>query len=81
MWLPEDTNAALAWDAENDQRCSCGGWLDETTRVEAEGAFDVVPLRCHRCKAKATAHRRFVENDGDPAGLLWQVIPKEVDHG
>lgn len=74
MWLPEDTALALAWAEEQRLRCSgCGDWLDETTRPEAEDAFEAEARVCFRCRAVGGAARAFAEGRGDTSGVHWLV--------
>jgi hypothetical protein len=77
QWLPEDTEAALAWSVEQRLICQCGHFVDETW--DAAGAtvgFEAVPHRCHACAEKERAARKFTETDGggaagDTDGLKW----------
>jgi hypothetical protein len=77
QWLPEDSEAALAWEIERALICQCGHFADEVW--DAAGAdleFEAVPHRCHACAEKERAARKFTETDGggaagDTAGLKW----------
>jgi hypothetical protein len=64
----------LALASHRDLLCKgCGGWLQETTEIEADGAYRVEPpIRCHRCAAFSIANARARDMD-KPESLLLQV--------
>ena len=49
MWLEEDTNAALALQAEEDATCACGQPVDESMRPENEGKYVASLVACFAC--------------------------------
>ena len=77
MWLPEDTEAALEWQAWQQRLCSgCGTPRDES--MDEHGpAYEAEPLRCRACEARDMASRRFTEADGDTAGLFFTVSARD----
>lgn len=54
MWTPEDREAALAWQAEEQLKCpGCGLPRDETMVDEDAAPFYVVEeVTCHACATR-----------------------------
>lgn len=76
MWLPEDTELALAWQAEQDLTCpGCGNPRDECMDPANADAYEVHVLRCFACEAKSLSSSRSesVESHG-----LYYVAEREV---
>ncbi len=64
MWLPDDTDEALAWQAEHDAACAgCGQPRDESFDPDLQHRWAAKALRCHACAAKRTVEREFAEAD------------------
>lgn len=52
MWLDEDRSYALAWQAEDADRCSgCGHPMTETLDPANEEAYVGHAVVCHSCRA------------------------------
>jgi hypothetical protein len=73
-WDEEQQAIMLALGRYRDLLCKgCGGWLPETTEIEADGAYRVEPpIRCHRCAAFSIATTKARDMD-KPESLLLQV--------
>lgn len=71
LFLQEDTDLALAWQAELAGMCQCGHSLEESTSPENEGAYKASGIRCHACAEQARAVRAW---QGDLNGLYFPVI-------
>ena len=78
-WLPEDTQAALEWDAWRRSKCSgCGQPLAECMG-DGPDAVEYEPeiVTCFACKARDEARRSWAEGDNDTAGVKFGVRPAE----
>jgi hypothetical protein len=73
-WDEEQQALMLALSRHRALSCKgCGGWLPETTDIEADGAYQVErPIRCHRCAAFSIATAKAKDMD-KPESLLLQV--------
>ena len=55
----------------------CGGWLPDTTAIDADGAFDVPPpIKCHQCVAISIVSDAFAKNGKHPHLARWRAIWK-----
>lgn len=60
LYLPEDLEAVLEWQQEQDLLCpGCGQPRDETMDPELQNAYRARALRCHACAAKARKAASF----------------------
>lgn len=72
QWLPDDTDAALAWQAAQGDLCpGCGKPRDECFAADGPH-YEAVPLRCRACEARDVAARNFAET-GSNAGMYFAV--------
>lgn len=72
QWLPDDTEAALTWQAVQDTKCSgCGHDRAESMAAATEDDWVAKPIRCHACATRDRAARAFTEQNGDSAGQFW----------
>ena len=81
-WSDEDVAAALAWQDNEDAKCSgCGHPRDESMDPERALAYDAEPVVCHSCAARARADRAFRSANGDNDGVLWRIIERKEVSG
>ncbi len=76
MWLPEDTDYALAWQAEEAAACDgCGFPRDESMDPEKArgGSYRVRRLVCFACQERQAAMRESSDAKGSQAGLYIAV--------
>ena len=77
QWLPDDREAAVAWQIEQSLICRCGHFIDEVwDKAGADLHIEAVAHRCHVCAEKERAARKFSKSDGDGAagntdGIHW----------
>lgn len=77
-WDDDDLQAALAWKAEADLRCSgCGEPRDESMSPDRALAYEAEPLACHACAARERAARVFRDGNGDTDGVSWRIFERE----
>jgi hypothetical protein len=68
QWLPEDRQAALAWQAEQNIRCNrCGHPKDETMDPANVKRWGAEYRTCYACDAIARAQDRSTEGRGPVA--------------
>lgn len=73
LWLPEDTEAALAWaEAQADLCPGCGRPRDECFDPDGPD-YQATLLRCRACEER---DKKFTAFDGDREGLY--AVLKEV---
>lgn len=56
---------------------ACGGFLPDTTGEAADGRFEAeLPVRCHKCTARAEAIAAYmtVDHAPHPEALLWPTM-------
>ncbi len=74
MWLDEDRDLALAWQAEEAEKCpGCGKPHSESFDQDLEDEWTATGLRCFACKAKGRERERFTDGSADTAGLYMTV--------
>ena len=61
-WLPEDTEAALAWQEEQDALCECGQPRSESMSPDGPD-YAVTALRCRACEAREAAAARWAKDE------------------
>ncbi len=73
----------LALDEYRAYTCTgCGGWLPETTAIDADGDFEVPPpVKCHQCVAIAIHAEAFATNGKHPHLARWRAKRKRGHHG
>lgn len=72
MWLDEDIEAALAWQAERDCRCpGCGLPTDETTAPGA--AYIATPVVCTACRERGHQIESMRRDEVDLTGIHWII--------
>lgn len=84
LWLAEDAQAALDYHAYLKSLCpGCQGPREETFDISMDDRYDVVPLVCHKCRArdlKAWSRSRQVEQGSPPLlGEYYIVTPEPPD--
>lgn len=63
MWLPEDADLALEWQAEQDITCKgCGQPVDESTATASEGGYEGHAVVCFGCR-ELRQHASGFESD------------------
>ncbi len=71
-WDEQAQNEVLALLRVESMTCSgCGGWLPETTTVDAEGWVVEPPHRCGRCTALAIAQDRHGKDHQHMQATRW----------
>lgn len=61
-WLPGDTEAALAWQEEQDALCECGQPRSES--MDPEGPeYQASAWRCRACEARESAADRWQKDE------------------
>jgi hypothetical protein len=85
VWLPEDQQAALEWQAHKDLLCSgCGQPRDECFAPENSFRYTAEPLECHACAArerkKWARNKNREAKDPPEFGMYYSVTldPEEV---
>ena len=74
QWTEDDVHAVFDWQADQANRCECGGDLTETMLKENAYAYKAKPLHCHRCRAIHRAAVARVKGKEDPlAGVRWRI--------
>lgn len=64
----------LALALYRDLTCSgCGGWLPETTQVEAEGWQVPPPIRCGMCTAIGISQDRHAADHKQMHATRWRA--------
>lgn len=84
LWLPEDTAAALEWQAYQRSLCpGCNRPRDESFDIGMDDRYEVIELRCHACFARdLRAYNRAASRDRDqppPLGEYYIVKPEEPE--
>lgn len=73
-WDEDEQNWMLALAECRDLTCSgCGGWLPETTTVEAERWTVPPPTRCGKCTAIGIAQDRHAEDHQQLHATRWSA--------
>lgn len=74
-WLPDDTLAALDWQAHEATKCpGCGQPRDECMAHEDDApAYEVEIKRCHACSAAAAEERALGGNSTGRYPLVRKV--------
>jgi len=74
LWTDDDFAWALGKIAEDADRCTgCGQPLSETTRPDAEGAYEaLLPIRCHACTPLERRREEYA-NTEVPSALRFGV--------
>ena len=74
-WDDEERGWMQALDELDGQTCSgCGGWLPETTSLEADGKYHADhPFRCHRCDALEIRRTSVRDKPNAAAFTVWPV--------
>lgn len=73
-WSDDDITAALAWVADEADRCSgCGHHRDESMAVGQDQAYDAEPIVCHACAARDRAVKAGHDKHLDTAGIYWRI--------
>ena len=81
-WTEDDVAAALAVQAEEDDRCGgCGHPLSESTHPDNQFAFTGQPVRCFACEANARATAEFVPSKGNPHARSGLMAVARHDQG
>lgn len=80
MWLPGDTEAALAWQEAQDEMCQCGHPRSET--MDPNGPdYHATALRCRACETRDALMSRWRRDEhADLAGVVFGVTERG-DHG
>lgn len=74
QWTEDDVQAVFDWQAEQANRCECGGDLRETMLEENAYGYKATPLYCHRCRAIHRAAVALAKGKPDPtAGTRYRV--------
>jgi len=80
LWLPEDRQAALEWQAYQDALCpGCKRPRVESFDIAMDDHYDVTALQCHACAARdrrAYNRAREREDGAPPFGLYYAVSPE-----
>jgi len=82
LWLPEDRQAALEWQAYQKSLCpGCKRPRVECFDITMDDRYDVTALQCHACAARdRRAWNRSRENNGRPMfGQYYAVTPEPVN--
>ena len=71
LFLPDDTEYALAWQDDQAAKCpgGCGQYMDECLDPASEEQWTAAAVRCHACRSRSREVSRFE----DGAGLLASV--------
>lgn len=70
QWLTEDTDYALAWQAEKRVTCEgCGHPLDESTDSEHVRDYQAAELTCHACAVIDWRRQALSEQEVDMGGV------------
>lgn len=74
-WSPEDQDKALAWAADQADRCpGCNTPIDEATDPDLAHDWEPEPIRCFVCEARHVEGMRWRdEPEARRAGLLIAV--------
>lgn len=85
LWLPEDRQAVLEWQAYQKSLCvGCKRPRAESFDVAMDDRYDVHALQCHACAARDRRawNRSREREDGTPLfGLYYAVTPETVVNG
>lgn len=80
MWTQDDTDAAVDWMLDQNDRCpGCGRPHTETTSPDAQGAYDVEAKVCHCCLAGTTVSKAWQESRGDDMGAIYFRTTRRPD--
>lgn len=83
LWLSEDRQAALEWQAYQKALCpGCKRPRTESFDVAHDDAYDVVALQCHACAARdrRAYNRSRQREDGTPLfGQYYAVVLEQVN--
>lgn len=77
-WLPEDTDAALEWQAYDRELCpGCKRLRSESCDPKNDDKYDVEPVTCHACARRDRYGRMSAETRGEgappPAGEYYVI--------
>lgn len=79
-WTEADHNYALAWQAEQGERHTCGRRLSESMAKENQFAYEAEAVRCHACAAKDRVGKQYQDQEGsDTAGLMVRLTRTPTD--
>lgn len=79
LWLPEDTDAAVDWMLDQNDRCpGCGQPHAETTSPDAQGEYVVDAKTCHCCLARIAESKTF-QDRGDDMGAIYFRTTRRAD--
>jgi hypothetical protein len=82
MFLPEDTEYALRWQAELDLLCSgCGHPKDESMDPANEGSYEASARRCHACTEQALKSSAWADSSAADRGGLYLSVRKRGASG
>lgn len=86
LWLPEDTDLALEWQAEQRTKCrGCGNPLDETSDPANARLYAAEEIHCQACAVltwRRNAISEAAREDSDAhAGTHVYVVKREGELG
>lgn len=80
MWLPSDRNLALAWMAEESDKCpGCSQRLSESTDIEAFEDYEVTRMVCHACAERDRHRNQMQRSDAAQPEGLFLIVDKRAD--
>jgi predicted Fe-S protein YdhL (DUF1289 family) len=82
LWLPEDRQAALEYQAYQKSLCpgGCGRTRSESFDISMDDRYDVETWVCHACAARdRRGFNRNNERDRPPFGVFYAVVPEAVN--
>lgn len=78
-WDDDDLDAALAWQVDQDSRCSgCGHPYDEVLDDDQAAAWITERVICHAC---ASRDRLLANTKGAPPGARYRTRNRSHDRG
>lgn len=80
QWTRDDRLFALAWQAEQAEKCSgCGRRWGETTDPESVEDYEVTTVTCHACAERDRARERLSGDEHAVVHGRYMLVDRRSD--